>query len=61
MSNFLVSSGDKLVIKYDCKNGDHVVCVELGEQLRQISFPTKELAGSFIRSIAGYRRLKVRV
>lgn len=51
---------DKLVIKYDHHNGDHLVYVALNNQVRRLSFETKELAGSFIRSINVYRKLKVR-
>ena len=52
---------DKLAIKYDCHNGDHLVYIGLDDQVRRLVFPTKELAGSFIKKLSVYRKLKVRV
>lgn len=52
---------DKLVIKYDFHNGDHLVYIGLGDQVRRINFSTKELAGSFIKQMNTYRKLKVRI
>ena len=55
------SHNDKLDIKYNIHNGNHMVYVGLGDQVRRVIFPTKESAGSFIKSLSLYRNLKVRV
>lgn len=52
---------DKLVIKYDFHNGDHLVYIGLDDQVRRLAFSTKELAGSFIKQMNTYRKLKVRI